>query len=69
MPWQARDRYPWLGMRTLSEFSEGGIPRAVADAMAMKTVSRRSSRTRTWSMAERLPERSGLRHGGVIRQC
>ncbi len=38
MLWQARDRYPWLEMQTLFEFSEDGISRAVADAMAMKTV-------------------------------
>ncbi len=38
MLWQARDRYPWFEMQTLFEFSEDGISRAVADAMAMKTV-------------------------------
>lgn len=38
MLWSARDRYPWLEMQTLYEFSEGGISQAVADAMAMKTV-------------------------------
>ncbi len=38
MLWQARDRYPWLEMQTLFEFSEDGIARAVADAMAMRTV-------------------------------
>jgi len=38
MLWQARDRYPWLEMQTLFEFSEDGISRAVAEAMAMRTV-------------------------------
>ena len=38
MLWAARDRYPWLEMQTLYEFSEPGISQAVADAMAMKTV-------------------------------
>jgi threonine dehydrogenase-like Zn-dependent dehydrogenase len=38
MLWQARDRYPWYDMQTLFEFSEDGIGKAVADAMAMKTV-------------------------------
>jgi threonine dehydrogenase-like Zn-dependent dehydrogenase len=38
MLWAARDRYPWLEMQTLYEFSEDGISSAVADAMAMKTV-------------------------------
>ena len=38
MLWAARDRYPWFDMQTLFEFSEDGISRAVADAMAMKTV-------------------------------
>jgi len=38
MLWQARDRYPWLETQTLFEFSETGITKAVADAMAMKTV-------------------------------
>lgn len=38
MLWAARDRYPWLEMQTLYEFSEKGISHAVADAMAMKTV-------------------------------
>ncbi len=31
-------KYPWLDMQTLYPFSEDGIGRAVADAMAMKTV-------------------------------
>jgi hypothetical protein len=34
----ARAKYPWLDMQTLYPFSEEGIGRAVADAMAMKTV-------------------------------
>ncbi len=38
MLWSARDRYPWLEMQSLYEFSETGISAAVADAMAMKTV-------------------------------
>jgi threonine dehydrogenase-like Zn-dependent dehydrogenase len=38
MLWQARDRYPWLEMQTLFDFSEEGITQAVADAMAMRTV-------------------------------
>jgi len=38
MLWQARDRYPWYEMQSLYEFSEPGISKAVADAMAMKTV-------------------------------
>src|SRR5262249_45715837 len=33
-----RAKYPWLDMQTLYPFSEEGIGRAVADAMAMKTV-------------------------------
>ena len=33
-----RDKYPWLEMQTLYPFTEDGIGRAVADAMAMKTV-------------------------------
>jgi threonine dehydrogenase-like Zn-dependent dehydrogenase len=38
MLYRARDKYPWLDMQTLYPFSEDGITRAVADAMAMKTV-------------------------------
>lgn len=38
MLWTARDRYPWLEMQTIYDFSEDGISAAVADAMAMKTV-------------------------------
>src|SRR5260370_3498814 len=36
--YRTRDKYPWLEMQTLYPFSEEGIGRAVADAMAMKTV-------------------------------
>jgi len=38
MLYRARAKYPWLDMQTLYPFSEEGIVRAVADAMAMKTV-------------------------------
>ena len=38
MLWKARDRFPWLDMQTPFEFTEKGVARAVADAMAMKTV-------------------------------
>jgi len=38
MLYRTRGKYPWLGMQTLYPFSEEGIGRAVADAMAMKTV-------------------------------
>jgi hypothetical protein len=38
MLYRARAKYPWLEMQTLYPFSEDGITRAVADAMAMKTV-------------------------------
>lgn len=38
MLWAARDRYPWYEMQTLYAFTEEGVARAVADAMAMKTV-------------------------------
>ncbi|MBD3678678.1 MAG: alcohol dehydrogenase catalytic domain-containing protein [Rhodobacteraceae bacterium] len=38
MLWQARDRYPWLDMQTLYDFTEEGVAQAVQDAMAMKTV-------------------------------
>src|ERR1700726_2754847 len=38
MLYRTRDKYPWLDMQTLYPFSEDGISRAVADAMAMKTV-------------------------------
>ena len=35
---RTRDKYPWLDMQTLYPFTEDGIGRAVADAMAMKMV-------------------------------
>jgi len=38
MLYRTRDKYPWLEMQTLYPFSEEAIGRAVADAMAMKTV-------------------------------
>jgi hypothetical protein len=38
MLYRTRKKYPWLAMQTLYPFSEDGISRAVADAMAMKTV-------------------------------
>jgi threonine dehydrogenase-like Zn-dependent dehydrogenase len=34
----ARDRYPWYEMQTLYPFDTDGVTRAVADAMAMRTV-------------------------------
>lgn len=34
----ARDRYPWTEMQTLYPFDEDGVARAVADAMALRTV-------------------------------
>jgi threonine dehydrogenase-like Zn-dependent dehydrogenase len=38
MLYRARAKYPWFDMQTLYPFSEDGIARAVADAIAMKTV-------------------------------
>ena len=35
---RATSKYPWLEMQTLYPFDEGGVSRAVKDAMAMKTV-------------------------------
>jgi threonine dehydrogenase-like Zn-dependent dehydrogenase len=35
---RARDRYPWLEMQTLYPFDEDGVSRAIADAVAMRTV-------------------------------
>jgi threonine dehydrogenase-like Zn-dependent dehydrogenase len=35
---KARGRYPWRRMQTLYPFDEDGVTRAVADAMAMRTV-------------------------------
>jgi len=34
----ARDRYPWYEMQTIYPFDTDGVTRAVADAMAMRTV-------------------------------
>ena len=38
MLYRTRNKYPWLEMQTLYPLTEEGIGRAVADAMAMKTV-------------------------------
>jgi threonine dehydrogenase-like Zn-dependent dehydrogenase len=38
MLYRAKAKYPWFDMQTLYPFSEDGIARAVADAIAMKTV-------------------------------
>jgi threonine dehydrogenase-like Zn-dependent dehydrogenase len=38
MLYRGQAKYPWLDMQTLYPFSEDGIARAVADAIAMKTV-------------------------------
>ena len=38
MLYRTRDKYPWLDMQTIYPFTEDGVARAVADAMAMKTV-------------------------------
>ncbi len=38
MLYRTRDKYPWLDMQTIYPFTEEGVGRAVADAMAMKTV-------------------------------
>ena len=38
MLYKARGKYPWRKMQTLYPFNEDGVKRAVADAMAMKTV-------------------------------
>ena len=35
---RARDHYPWYDMQTLYPFDTDGVTRAVADAMAMRTV-------------------------------
>ena len=35
---RSRDKYPWYDMQTLYPFDEDGIARAVADALAMRTV-------------------------------
>jgi len=36
--YRTRNKYPWLEMQTIYPFTEDGVARAVADAMAMKTV-------------------------------
>jgi threonine dehydrogenase-like Zn-dependent dehydrogenase len=38
MLYRTRDKYPWLEMQTIYPFSEDGLGRAIADAMAMRTV-------------------------------
>ena len=38
MLYRARDKYPWFDMQTLYPFDEDGVSRAVADALAMRTV-------------------------------
>lgn len=38
MLYRAKDRYPWRKMQTLYGFDEAEVTRAVADAMAMRTV-------------------------------
>jgi threonine dehydrogenase-like Zn-dependent dehydrogenase len=38
MLYRGQNKYPWFDMQTLYPFSEEGIARAVADAIAMKTV-------------------------------
>jgi NADPH:quinone reductase-like Zn-dependent oxidoreductase len=38
MLYRTRHKYPWLEMQTIYPFTEEAIGRAVADAMAMKTV-------------------------------
>ena len=38
MLYRARARYPWFDMQTLYPFDEDGVSRAVADALAMRTV-------------------------------
>jgi threonine dehydrogenase-like Zn-dependent dehydrogenase len=38
MLYRGQAKYPWFDMQTLYPFSEDGIARAVADAIAMKTV-------------------------------
>jgi hypothetical protein len=35
---RARAKYPWYAMQTLYPFDVDGVTRAVADAMAMRTV-------------------------------
>jgi len=38
MLYRTRDKYPWFDMQTIYPFTEEGVGKAVADAMAMKTV-------------------------------
>ena len=38
MLYRAGDKYPWFDMQTLYPFEEDGASRAVADALAMRTV-------------------------------
>jgi len=38
MLYRGQNKYPWLDMQTLYPFDAAGISRAVADAMAMRTV-------------------------------
>ncbi|HLW90791.1 MAG TPA: zinc-binding dehydrogenase, partial [Roseiarcus sp.] len=38
MLYRARAKYPWLEMQSIYPFTEEGVGRAVADAMAMRTV-------------------------------
>ena len=38
MLYRARGKYPWFDMQTLCPFDEDGASRAVADALAMRTV-------------------------------
>jgi threonine dehydrogenase-like Zn-dependent dehydrogenase len=38
MLYRTRNKYPWLAMQTLYPFTVDGVARAVADAMAMRTV-------------------------------
>ena len=38
MLYKTRNKYPWLDMQTIYPFTEDGVSRAVADAMAMRTV-------------------------------
>ena len=38
MLYRGRNKYPWFDMQTLYPFDTDGISRAIADAMAMRTV-------------------------------
>jgi hypothetical protein len=38
MLYRGRRKYPWFDMQTLYPFDEDGVARAIADAMAMRTV-------------------------------